>query len=231
MMVYNEDSVTIVTKKSNRILFSHPNGVSLDVLQRGIPESRLIDWARQFGHPDRNFVDIGAHSGTWSISLSDIFSHVHSFEPQRRTYYQLCGGIALSLKENITAHNVALSDKSGQGQLNITSVDGGSSSLLTLPNLQRIGSESVKCQTLDDYKIDDIGLIKIDVEGHELAVLHGAQETLARNRFPPIIFEVWNDEWYASQKEKLFQYILQMPGGYKLHPLNGFPHMYLASTQ
>ena len=41
---------------------------------------------------------------------------------------------------------------------------------------------------LDDQHLDNVGLIKIDVEGHELAVLHGAADTLTRNR-PAVVVE------------------------------------------
>jgi Methyltransferase FkbM domain len=40
----------------------------------------------------------------------------------------------------------------------------------------------VPVKRLDDLRLGDVGLVKIDVEGHELAVLRGATDTLARNR-------------------------------------------------
>jgi hypothetical protein len=43
-------------------------------------------------------------------------------------------------------------------------------------------------QRLDDFHPDDIGLVNIDVEGHELAVLRGAADTFARNR-PTVLVE------------------------------------------
>jgi Methyltransferase FkbM domain len=46
----------------------------------------------------------------------------------------------------------------------------------------------VPVKRLDDLHLDDIGLVKIDVEGHELAVLRGAADTLRRNR-PTIVVE------------------------------------------
>jgi FkbM family methyltransferase len=44
----------------------------------------------------------------------------------------------------------------------------------------------VHMQTLDSLGLVDVGFLKIDVEGHELAVLRGANETIAKNR--PVVF-------------------------------------------
>jgi hypothetical protein len=46
----------------------------------------------------------------------------------------------------------------------------------------------VPVKRLDDLRLDNIGCIKIDVEGHELAVLKGATDTIARNR-PALLVE------------------------------------------
>jgi hypothetical protein len=40
----------------------------------------------------------------------------------------------------------------------------------------------------DDYGMSDVAFIKIDVEGHEVAVLEGASDTIARNR-PVLLIE------------------------------------------
>jgi FkbM family methyltransferase len=39
---------------------------------------------------------------------------------------------------------------------------------------------AVPTRRLDDYELDAVGFIKIDVEGHELAVLRGGTETIRR---------------------------------------------------
>ena len=39
----------------------------------------------------------------------------------------------------------------------------------------------VPLATLDSFELADVGFLKIDVEGHEEPLLHGAEETLRRN--------------------------------------------------
>jgi hypothetical protein len=47
----------------------------------------------------------------------------------------------------------------------------------------------VRATTLDSFDFDNIGFIKIDVEGHELEVLQGAEQTIRRNT-PTLMVEI-----------------------------------------
>jgi hypothetical protein len=69
-------------------------------------------------------------------------------------------------------------------------------------------TELISVIKLDTLNIDDINLIKIDVEGLELAVLLGAKDTIERNGFPPIFFEAWaRKKWFEPRRKELFDYI------------------------
>jgi hypothetical protein len=76
-------------------------------------------------------------------------------------------------------------------------------------------TELISVQTLDSLEMNDIKLIKIDVEGLELAVLVGAKNTIERNGFPPILFEAWaNKEWFEPRRQELFAYVESL--GYEI---------------
>lgn len=47
---------------------------------------------------------------------------------------------------------------------------------------------TVETRTLDSYELNNVRFIKMDVEGHEVAVLRGAAETIQRNH-PLLIIE------------------------------------------
>ena len=191
-------------------------------IKNGLFESNLIDWVKQFCSKEKNFLDIGAHSGTYSICLSEKCKHVYSFEPQKMTYYTLCGSVALSNINNITCINIGLGspEQVGYQTLNIVSDDGGGSSLF-LNNTNVLTTEKIQINTLDSFNLDNIGFIKMDVEENELFVLKGALDTLKKSNYPTILFESNNSN------EKLFNFLINI--NYKIIKISGVNNMFLAS--
>lgn len=189
----------------------------------GLFENGLIEWAKQLCGSTKNFLDIGAHSGTYSLCLSDFCNQVYSFEPQKMTYYALCGSVALSNKHNITCYNFALGsdEQVGTATLKIHSNDGGGSSLHISDVDPVLREEDIIVKTLDSLDLSNIGLIKMDVENNELYVLKGALNTIEQSGYPKILFE--------SNKEntELFDF-LQIELGYRIISITGIKNMFLA---
>jgi len=175
---------------NRRKIFLLPE-INIDYYSKnGLFECQLIEWCKQFCHSDRIFLDIGAHTGTYSISLAEHCREVYSFEPQRATYYALCGGVALSNIRNIVCCNVGLgsTQQVGYQLLHIVSEDGGGSTVHQ-PASGILATETIEIRTLDSFELSNVGFIKMDVEENELFVLQGATKTLERSGFPPIVFE------------------------------------------
>lgn len=158
----------------------------------GLCEKYLIDWCKQFCSKDKNFLDIGAHTGTYSISLSEYCNKVYAFEPQRITYYSLCGGVALSNIKNVFCLNIGLgtTEQVGTQSLNIISLDGGGSTLHNNTTEPILDTEEIEIKTLDSLNLENISFIKMDVENNEYQVLLGSIQTLQRSNYPPILFEM-----------------------------------------
>lgn len=215
------------TLDSNGLLFPEKT-IAYDFAYRGVYERSLIDWAASLMDPSKNFVDIGAHVGTWSLPFAKRSHHVYSFECTPRTYNILCGNIALrGFDTKITAERIALGSSAGDLEFHIVNEDGGGNT-----HLDYLGGSKivVRMRTLDSFDLTNIGMIKIDVEGMEIDVLRGMTETLERNGYPRILFESWNETTNGipakAMREELFTYVNSL--GYKIHSITGFPDMFLA---
>jgi FkbM family methyltransferase len=211
-IIYLNSSLTYLLPKVNIDYYTH----------RGLFENRLIDWSKQLCSKDKVFLDIGAHTGTYSISMADRCQHIYAFEPQKMTYYALCGGVALSNIQNITCINSGLGseDQVGKQVLKIVSMDGGGSSMHASSGILR--EEEISVATLDSFNLSNIGFIKMDVEENELFVLKGGVKTLKRSNFPKILFES------NTEDRALFEYIYGL--GYQIVKIGGYSNMYLAEV-
>lgn len=239
MEIYQE-SLQSLKPTYPAFLVHNGGGCSDFILKHGIPERNLIDWAKQYVDGDSIFVDCGAHMGSWSILLAPHCDKVLAFEAQRRTYLQLCGGIALNnLDKKIFPFHNAVGDMFGEVELKIISPDGGGSSVArNISNEKAIEVEKVLMRTLDSVFLctaqfagKRIGLIKIDCEGSELEVLKGAVATITSQKKtfgikPKIIFECWSEDAFQQAKDELFAFLKKID--YEITGINGYPHMFLA---
>ena len=202
-------------------------------------ETRLIDWCNDtFIKPDENFVDIGAHIGSWTMTCGQNANHTYSFECNKSVYNCLCANLFLkNLSYKIDTYNCGLSNKTGTMNYYRRSVDGGENGLTYLrESYNNVETDVVKVCKLDDLNLENIGFIKIDVEGHEKEVLEGATETLKNNNFPTFIFESWAS-WRDKEgscpaiklRKELFEYIKSL--NYKIIPINGWDEQFIAEYE
>jgi FkbM family methyltransferase len=142
---------------------------------------------------NKTSIDVGAHNGIYAIHMLDASRDCIAFEPRRAQADEFAEMVrCLSLPVRVEA--VALSDVEGEGILRVLEQDKGRSTIevdnvLTDPDGSERHETIVPLRRLDDYHLCSVGCIKIDVEGHELAVLHGGLQTIRRYR-PNILVEV-----------------------------------------
>jgi FkbM family methyltransferase len=159
--------------------------------------------------PTGIFVDIGANIGIYSIAFAPFFDLTIAVEANPKTFAVLKANTVLRDIGNVKCLNLAASDSADLAMLYVPN-DGNLGHATMTPNQHTSFMEvSIECRTLDSI-IDDhagrgpIGLIKIDVEGHELKVLKGARRTLLRYR-PPVLFEALNVPDAKKCAELLFE--------------------------
>jgi FkbM family methyltransferase len=213
-IIYVKDKVYILPK--NNINY---------YINDGLFEKGLIEWCKQFCKKDKNILDIGAHSGTYALSLSEYCNKVYAFEPERMTFYSLCGSVALSNIKNIICLNYGLGTKEQVGKqlLNIISLDGGGSTLHEDNQNNILCTEEIKVKTLDSFNIDNISFIKIDVENNELQVLLASENTLKMSNYPKILFEM------NQTNVQLIHFLEKLH--YNIIYINGCSNMFLAVNE
>jgi len=138
--------------------------------------------------PEDTVFDLGANVGPYSISAAARTNgKVIAIEPALQTFELL--NRSASQFPNMTAIHTAISDKSGTAFL----FHGGSSENFKLSEDNETQGEEVPLVTVDDiadeHDIESVDIIKMDVEGHELKALAGAEKIIS-NGSPIIFYEV-----------------------------------------
>lgn len=135
------------------------------------------------------FLDIGADIGSYSVLVANCFRHssvrIKTFEPIPSSCLLIKENLALNkIEEKVQLYPLALAEESSKSrQITLDLNTPGSSSMKN----NNIGTQSqnleIEMKKLDDIlknepSIDDILIMKIDVEGMEKNVLQGAQKAL-----------------------------------------------------
>ncbi|WP_156297862.1 FkbM family methyltransferase [Mycobacterium paragordonae] len=142
--------------------------------------------------PERVSLDIGADVGEFAIAMLSSSRSVIAFEPRPAQARNLAL-MFTAVGAPVRIEAVALSDEAGVTAMRVVESDPGRSTIdhenvLDTAVGGPVATIDVPVKRLDDLRLDNVGLVKIDVEGHELAVLRGAVNTLRRNR-PTIVVE------------------------------------------
>lgn len=166
--------------------------VSRSVFTHGYFDSHILNYLKELSDKCNAFVDVGANIGVMSVNIAkscDI--PVLSLEP-------VSTNMAL-LKKNLSSNNVsattmqvAIGSQEGTIPITLSKTNHGDHRIGALDSEER-EVEEVKVKTLDNC-IAEAGLkppylIKVDVQGYELHVLQGAEQTLREPCY--MIMEIW----------------------------------------
>lgn len=139
----------------------------------------------------RGYVDVGASTGWFAVPMAMRGIPTLAFEPLPNSYQRLLDNAALNppAAENLLTINKAVSSSTGMAVLEFNPRLPLTSGASLEPN---VGGNKDRTQvlktSLDDADIGDVSLLKVDVEGHERAVLAGADKLIARCR-PYMVLE------------------------------------------
>jgi FkbM family methyltransferase len=169
--------------------------------------------------PGMTILDIGAHIGLMSIPFSKRTGpegKVFAFEPTPTTVRVLEKTVKLNGGSNVSIEPYALSHKKGKLTFHISEneVD-NSNSLVNNKRTDRMENAiEVDVSTIDDIVrekgLERIDFIKIDVEGAELQVLKGGDQTISKFR-PPMILSIHPDSIknFGDSQTEIWDYLKQ----------------------
>lgn len=159
--------------------------------------------------PDEVLIDVGANRGMTVISMllfENLKNNIVAFEPNPLVFDKLTNNFLICNNSRISLYNCGLSDHNGQQTLYIPfygkwMFDGLASlghaeaknwlnkERFWMFNKNKVKVESLVCELrrLDDFHLKPY-FIKLDVQGHELQVLKGAENTIKQHR-PILLIE------------------------------------------
>ena len=185
--------VPIIVSTYNGFRFvAYPDSdVSAALLYYRLPDVQEIEFLRAHLNGG-TLLDIGANVGSVSLLLADKVEHAILFEPNPVA--------AARARENVTinhlpfeVHEFAVSDV--QGTVDFEDAGGASPCNRTVVGFEaNVPTRRVRRITIDEFFRDrkltsEISVIKIDVEGHENAVIRGMRHLLQDKRPPLVMFE------------------------------------------
>ncbi|HEV2781640.1 MAG TPA: FkbM family methyltransferase [Actinophytocola sp.] len=142
---------------------------------------RLNDFCPDHG----TALDVGAWYGPWSRALAERVDQVIAFEPNPNVAQVL----EKTAPGNVRVVRAAASDHAGRETLWVPDTGMGTEAVASLCAEAGGRGVEVATTTIDELAPADVTMIKLDVEGAELAALRGATATLARSR-PVLLVEL-----------------------------------------
>lgn len=203
----------ILIKKLQRFIAQHREMWVLQFIARGC--RRFLDYFENLdydpwengerfvleaiaaGHDFQCIFDVGACTGSWALMANTVIpeAKIHCFEVSKSNLKRL-RETTKSIK-NIVVNDFGLSDRMAEVELRYFPEDPGLTTMIDFPHKQEFVRDKGFVRTgdsyVEEYSIDRIDFIKIDVEGVGERVLFGFDETISSGRVEVIQFEYGRD--------------------------------------
>lgn len=193
-------NLDIVTVDSLKYVIVDKNEHIQSFLVRGTNyEKKMLDYIKETYKNLKTVIDVGACIGTHSLPFSQISDKVYSFEPFYSNFNILFLNVMLNEIKNVFPYNMALGNKNCTKLLNChdNGKPNGNSSFYENKRKNFNTQLRVPMLKLDEFKLEDVDLIKIDTEQYNVPILEGMVETLKQNS-PDIFIECSTNEDYVQ---------------------------------
>jgi len=184
--------------------------------------------------PGMGFVDVGANVGLYSLFAARKVGEsgvVLAIEASSRECWQLQRNVQLNALTNVRVVNVAVTNRTGEVDLMVApAAHGGHNTLggfaygTPLEHKERVRAARID-DLVPEQGLSRVDMVKMDIEGAELAAIQGAEQTLGKFR-PLLLLEV-SDRSLQHQNAssgKLLDFVMSF--GYRIYafdPKTGLP--------
>lgn len=166
-----------------------------EMVYLGTYEKQELQFLKNYVQKDWICLDVGANIGFYTLNLSKLVGEngkVYALEPSPKNFRELEKNIELNALDNCVACNIALSSDRGDFVFSVS--PDRNSGWGRLGKWRSAQSEIiVKVDTLDQFveeqNISIVDFLKIDIEGHELEFLKGAEKCLRSRLIDRIMIE------------------------------------------
>jgi FkbM family methyltransferase len=164
-------------------------------------------------------VDVGANIGYYTLLAANLVGetgHVYALEPAAGTHAELVSNVKLNRISNVTALQVAAGDAAGEAVFDDRSNTGS-----IKPSLGGSAEQGTRAQVrtvaslIPAADVSRLRLVKIDVEGHEVAVLRGLTPLFEAGARSAVLVEL-----HAGVVEEAVALLMQLGVQYRLKTYN-----------
>src|SRR5215469_9832842 len=176
-------------------------------------EEEIIECWQSVARGAMTIFDVGANAGIYSLAALAVEprADVHAFEPTPEIANRLRSTAKLNGLDRLHVHEAAVSMRSGIANLNRCRGELGSNEGMNFISEAEVTDDGERVQTIGldqfcvDQSINEIDLLKIDVQGHEYAVLRGAEQLIGTGRIGTIFMELnWADRSCPAKQSVQF---------------------------
>jgi FkbM family methyltransferase len=171
---------------------AQPIGAAL--MRSGVYDLCVCEAVYRLADPGEIAIDVGANIGVMSSVVAvklGSSGKVLAFEPHPTTFDELLANAdrwnAAGWVAPVEATRVAISDHEGHGTL--VDEDAGDLGRASLATSGGNGGWDARLQRLDGLIAGEVGVLKLDVEGHEASALKGAESLVKARKIRDIVFE------------------------------------------
>lgn len=185
---------------------------------KGSWEEETTRLFKQYTKVGDTVIDVGANIGYYTLLAAKIVGNkgiVYAFEPDPNNYKLLNANIELNGYSNVVSIQKAVSDKNDVVELYLNDNDVGAHTIYKPSKSKK--SVKVVSVIIDDYfkgKEYPVNIVKMDIEGAEMAALSGMKNIIKAN--PDIkIFVEFHIPWIIRSGASPDYYISQLLDDYK----------------